>query len=47
MAEIRRLFVSEHFKQIGFVDGLKWVRRSNGNIVEYETILHFIQTGEV
>ena len=47
MAEIRKLFVSEHFKKIGFIDGMKWVRRDSGKIVKHEDVLNYIEKGEL
>ena len=45
MSEIRKLFVSEHFKQIGFVDGMKWIRKDSGEIVKHEDVLNYIERG--
>ena len=45
MQEIRKLFLDEHFKKIGFVDGFKYIFTKTGKIVSNITIEKFVSTG--
>jgi len=47
MAEIRKLFISEHFKEIGFIYGMRWIRKDSGKVVSYTDILNYIEKGEL
>ena len=47
MSEIRKLFIKEHFRQIGYIDGMKLIRVSNGKQVPQSVIDYFIETGEL
>jgi len=45
MKKIRELFITEHFKQVGYIDGMKWIRVSTGKVVPQNVVDYFIETG--
>ena len=47
MKQIRELFITEHFKHIGFIDGMKWILVSTGEVVPQSVVDYFIETGDL
>ena len=45
MKKIRELFITEHFKQVGYIDGMKCIRVSTGKRVPQSAVNYFIETG--
>jgi len=45
MKEIRKLFISEHFTEIGFIYGMRYIDKKTGRLVGKKTIDTFIETG--